>query len=290
MRLPDFEIHYPKYIEDACLLLEKLPNAKILAGGTDLLVNLREERETASHLVSLRNIPGLREIEFEENIGLKIGPIVTLNNIIESSIIKKYYFGIYEAASSMCAYQTRNQATLGGNICSAVPSADMPPILIAMEARVEITSKNQRNEILLAEFFTGPKKTILKKGEILTNIILPPLDIRNTGACYLKHELRGALALAVVGVGVVLTIDENRCRWVRIGLGAVAPTPVLALKAGEYLSKKELSEETIENAGRIAGEESLPISDIRGSEEYRREIVRVLTKRAIKKAMKRINA
>jgi len=175
--------------------------------------------------------------------------------------------------------------TIGGNLVNAVPSADLPPILIALDSQARIVGTSRERTIPLEDFFLGPGKTALESGEILAEIIIP--DQSTTGSNYIKFGLRRAGALAVAGVASSITVSDGTCQDVRIVLGAVAPTPMRARQAEQVLRGKKISQELIDEAGRVAAVESKPINDIRGSIEYRRNLVNVLTKRSLKAAIEK---
>jgi carbon-monoxide dehydrogenase medium subunit len=183
----------------------------------------------------------------------------------------------------MANNQVRNIGTVGGNIVNAVPSADLPPLLIALGAKIKLVGTNGERVLPLEDFFTGPNESIIKQDEILTEFIISEQSL--TGSTYIKFALRRSGALAVASVAVAVAMEGNTCRKARIVLGAVAPTPLRAKKAEEMLTGKEITDELLEEAGSVASAESKPISDIRGSAEYRRDLVRVLTRRALRKAI-----
>ena len=287
MILPEFEYHRPVTVEEACGLLAELgPSARVMAGGTDLLVDLKRELSRAAHLVALRGIPELTAIEKDADGTLRLGPMVTPNEIGQSPIVRHSHLPLSEAALTMAAYQIRNRATIGGNLASAVPSADLPPMLIAMGSRLVLASKAGRREVSLDKFFTGPRLTVLTGGELIAQIVVPPPPPRS-GACYIKYSLRDASALAVVGVAAWVRLDGDLCREARIVLGAVAPTPLLAERAGFALEGLRAGDDVIAEAAKLAAEEAKPISDLRGSEEYRRSLTRVLTGRSVRAALER---
>lgn len=287
MILPEFDYHRPETVQEACSLLGKLGGAaKVIAGGTDLLVNLKRGVSKAAHLVTLRGIPRLFAIEKDPDGTLRLGPMVTPNEAGQSPIVREAHLPLSEAALTMAAYQIRNRATIGGNLVSAVPSADMPPMLIALGSRLELTSSGGSREIPIEDFFKGPRMTQLGEAEILTQIVVPP-PAEGSGAFYIKHSLRDASALAVVGVAVSVQIENDMCKSARIVLGAVAPTPIIAEKAGLALTGRRPDDDVIAEVARIAAGEAKPISDLRGSAVYRTELVRVLTKRAVRTALER---
>ena len=287
MKIADVEYHTPDSLKEACALLSRYSRkAGVLAGGTDLLVDLKTEAVACNHIVSLKNLGELKEISYDRKGGLTIGALATHGEISANRTILKHYPELSEAAFTLANPQIRNTATIGGNICSAVPSADAPPLLMAMNASAVLVSVRGERTILLADFFKGPRKTAVKPGEILTYILVPPRPA-GTGAAYVKYALRDATALAVVGVGAAVMMGGGTCKGARIVLGAVAPTPLIARRASEYLSGKAIDEAVAAEAGRIAREESRPISDVRGSAEYRRSLVETLTGRAVLKAAER---
>jgi carbon-monoxide dehydrogenase medium subunit len=286
MRLHRFDYHSPADIASACRLLAELQGAAVLAGGTDLLVDLKEETVVWDHLVSLKKIEALRAISFDKQSGLLIGAAATHTQIARDETIRELYPGLAEAAGSVAAVQIRNRGTVGGNICSAVPSADVPPILLAMGAELRLESVDGQRRVPISDFFVGPRKTNLRDKEILVSIHIPPPE-GNSGSCYLKFALRGASALAVVGVVAYIVTDGEVCVDGRIALGAVAPTPIIASKAGELLRGIAVDETVAGKAGFVAGKECKPISDIRGSADFRRELVETLTRRAVLEAFRR---
>ena len=290
MILPEFELHRPGTLEEACGLLAQLgPAARVVAGGTDLLVDLKKGLKEAEHLVSLRKIAELAAIAKDPDDTLRLGPMVTPNEIGHSPIVRESHLAFAEAALTMAAYQIRNRATLGGNLVSAVPSADLPPTLIAMNARLVLIGNKGRREIALEEFFTGPRETVLGRDEILAQIVVPGPE-PGTGAFYIKHGLRDASALAVVGVAALVILDGGVCRDARIVLGAVAPTPLLAKQAGLALKGKKPDDKVLAQAAKIAAEEARPISDLRGSADYRTALTQVLAERALRTALDRASS
>ncbi|MCL6638601.1 MAG: xanthine dehydrogenase family protein subunit M [Firmicutes bacterium] len=285
MNLPDFEYYAPAGLPEACALLARFgPQAKVLAGGTDLLVKMKHELVSPAVLVSLKNLRQLTDIRYEEGRGVVIGALATHNSVAGSPVLQEKYRSVCEAAHHMANNQVRNRGTVGGNIVNAVPSADLPPILIALGAFVKLTGSGGERVLPLEDFFSGPGKTVIAGDEILTEVVIPGRNF--TGSTYYKFGLRRSGALAVVGVAAAVEMDGDVCRDARIVLGAVAPVPMRAKKAEELLKGRAVTEALLEEAGRCAAGESRPISDIRGSAEYRRDMVRVFTKRALRKAIK----
>lgn len=285
MYLPDFEYYQPKSLAEACRLMAKFgSSAKILAGGTDLLHKMKHEQLAPEVIVSLKGIKRLREITYQEGVGVIIGALATHNEIARSALLQEKYLSVCEAAHHMANNQIRNTGTLGGNIVNAVPSADLPPILIALGANVKLVGNKGERVLRLEEFFTGVHSSVIEADEILTEVIIP--DQSSTGSTYIRFGLRRSGALAVVGVAVAVTMEGQTCREAHIALGAAAPIAMRAREAEAVLTNKVITDELLEEAGVCAARECSPRSSIRGSEEYRRDLVRVLTRRALQKAIK----
>lgn len=285
MSLSGIRYHSPQSLEEALKLLEELQDARVVAGGTDLLVDIKQGLLGVKNLISLQKIEELKGIE-KKNGFIRIGALATPQEIISSSPVNKYIPALAEAARSMASPQIRSMATIGGNIASAVPSADLPPPLIAAEATVELRCTESSRQIFLSEFFTGPRETVCLNNELLTSITIPLLP-SHTGISFEKFALREANALAVASVTSRLTLFRGKISKAAIVLGAVAPFPLLARKASEILSGREPSDTLFEEAASFAREEARPISDLRGSAWFRRELIQVLTRRTLKEALHR---
>jgi len=265
-------------IETISILSQYGERAQILNGGTDLIVGIRDKINQPEYVVDIKAIPQLNKITYSEQDSLHIGATVTLNEISDSRVVKRNYPILAEACKTVGSYQVRNRATLVGNICNASPAADTTPPLLVLEAKVNIIGPTGEKIVPINEFFTGVKKNILKEGEIVTSITIPPIKGKWTGV-YLKQGRRKDVDLATVGVAVVCIRDE-----IRIALGAVAPTPIRVFKTEELLKGKTIDESLLEKAGKSALTEVSPISDIRSSQEYREEIIKILVRRAILQA------
>jgi len=285
-----FEYHAPASLNEAISLLEQHgENARPLAGGTDLIVQMKESATKfplPSHLVSLLRVPELRGIEFSDNQGLRIGAGATMTDVAESPVIRDRYTAIAEGAALVGSIQTMNMATVGGNLCNAAPSAEVAPPLLAFEAEAVIVGPSGRRSLPLEEFFLGPGKTVLASEELLGEVRVP-LPPPGTGSAYMRHTPRKQMDIAVVGVGVVLTLAGDRIARARVALGAVAPTPVRARQAEAALEGHPVSDELFARAAEAAARECSPISDVRGSAEFRRHIVRVTTERMLQLAADR---
>ena len=288
-RLPSFEYHAPASIQEALeCLCQCAGKAKVLAGGTDLLVSMKKREQVPEHLINLKGIKGLNAIRYDEKQGLAIGGLATVGDIERSQIVKEKFTALWDAVNVMAAPQVRNLGTIGGNLCSAVPSADTAPPLITLGASVRLLGAKGERSVPVEFFFKGPGESVLKADEILVEVLVPNPP-ENSGGAYFKLMRRNAMDLALVGAAVFLRINKDKkvCQEARIALGAVAPTPMRAPKAEQVLLGRAVNEETAKEAGNTARLEAKPISDIRASEAYRREMVGVLTKRAIMAALDR---
>jgi len=290
-RLPKFEYHVPISVSDALDLLAKHDRkAMVFAGGTDILVSMKKREILPEHLINLKGIVELKGIHYDEKEGIKIGALTTLGEIEHSEIVKDKFCVLWDAVNVMASPQIRSLATIGGNLCGAVPSADTAPPLIAIGASVKIVGIHGERSVLVENFFKGPKESALQRNEILTQILIPNPLPRSSGT-YLKLMRRNAMDLALVGVAANIRLDlkRNVCTEARIALGAVAPTPIRAMQAEQVLVNKEIGEALAEEAGKTAATVCRPISDIRCSLEYRCSMVEVLTKRAVMDAYERIS-
>jgi carbon-monoxide dehydrogenase medium subunit len=243
----------------------------------------------------LINLKGIAALDFitknktnGESGGISIGAVTSLDDILDSPLVRTLYPVLTDAVSVLGTPQIRNTASMVGNLCNALPSADSAPPLIVLRAKLKIIGPEKERTVLVEDFFRGPRETVLGPCELVTEIIIPSPPPAGSGV-YLKHMLRAEGDLAIAGVSVYLTLDSKKeiCLDAGIALGAVAPTPMRAVKAEDALKGKPLDSHLIETAASIASEEAKPIDDIRSSAEYRREMVRALTKRAIQQSLKR---
>ena len=284
MYLPDFDYYTPESVEAVSNMLLEKEGSKILSGGTDLIPMVKNGVIQPATLISLKKVPGLKKIENVSGRGVVIGAASTHNDLVFSEVLNKKYNSVSNAAQQMAANQVRHGGTIGGNIATATPSADLPPILIALGAKATLVSAKGKRELAVEDIFTGPRTTVIERGEVLTEVVIP--DSAFTGSSYFKYALRKSGALAVVGVAAAVQMDGNVIKDIRVAFGAVAPTPMRAKKVEEFLKGKEATEANLEAAADIARGECKPISEKhRASEEYRRDMVGVFTKRAIKKAI-----
>lgn len=280
----------PKTLDEAISLYESHGElAKYVAGGTDVLVKIKEGKLAPNYLISLKHIIGQDRPFLNHETGeLYIGAFCTHRSIEQSPLVQHRYPILHDAVKNIGSIQIRNVATIGGNLVNAVPSADGAIPLIALDGRANIYGAKGQRSVELRRFFLGPGQCDLEGGEILTEIVIPPLATRSGGA-YIKHGRREAMELPMLGVGVLLTLAEDMttCAKARICLGVAAPTPFRALEAEKYLQGKNINEENLAEAGRIAGQESRVRDSIRGVAWYRREMVGVLVKRMGLKALER---
>lgn len=287
MLLTDIEFHEANTLKEASEWMRQYaPNARLMAGGTDLLVDLKTGRYGTSHVVSLSRIAALRGLATSDG-SLRIGALTTPNQLWASTTIWERFPAILDAVRDMAVPQIRNMATVGGNIASAVPSGDLPPILIVLKASVILWSLSGEREVPLEDFFLGPRKTVRRDEEILTEIRLPYPPTR-FGAAYAPFALREANGCSVVAVAAGLWLNEKGIiQDARVCLGAVAPIPTLVKAAKAALVGKAADEAAFRQAAEKATEVSQPISDIRGSANYRQELVSILTRRALNSARQR---
>jgi CO/xanthine dehydrogenase FAD-binding subunit len=286
-RTEAFEMYQPASLQEASLLLkEKGPGGRFLAGGTDLVIAMKEKGLVPKYVVDLKRLPGLSGIRENSDGSIAIGALTTMREIEISPLLTRKYPFLCQSAAEVGSIQIRNRATIGGNMSNATPSADVAPSLIALQATAKVASASGERAVALEEFFRGPGQNVMDPDEILTEITIPSTSPRLVGE-YIKFSPREMMDLAYVGVAVAYTVSEKeqKCQGVRIVLGAVAPTPIRAKRAEAALEGQILSEELAEKAGAVAAEEAKPISDVRSSADYRRAMVGAMTKRALLNAV-----
>lgn len=286
----EFDFAAPDTLQQAVELLGRANgDARALAGGTDLIPQIKENRRHPSLVVDVKKIPELNVLSYDTD-GLRIGAAVSCTAIASFAAVKEHYPALAEACALIGSYQIQNRAALGGNICNAAPSADAVPPVLSYSGRLVIAGPNGQRELAAETFFTGPGQTVLTGGEVLVEIQLPPPPA-NSGAAYLRFIPREEMDIAVAGVGsfVQLSADGQSCQQARITLASVAPTPVRADEAEAFVAGKALDATTIAEAGELAAKAARPISDVRGSAAYRLELVKVLTRRTLQTALERAN-
>jgi carbon-monoxide dehydrogenase medium subunit len=282
----NFDYSRPTRLKEAIALL-KGRGAKVIAGGTDLLVQMRQGEVRPSRLVDVSGLPELSQIKTSKGGGLRIGSATLIRTLERDPLIRERFPIISQAAAYIGSVQIRNLATVGGNLCNAAPSADMAPPLLTLGARAIIAGPKGEKTMALEDFFRGPGETVLGKGELLVALELDALPKRS-GGCYQRITTRKAMDIAFIGVASVIVLDgkSSKCKEARIALGAVAPTPIRAREAENMLAGCQLDDESIEAAAGQAAEEARPISDLRAGAEYRREMVKVLTRRTLHISLK----
>ncbi|MCH8881783.1 MAG: xanthine dehydrogenase family protein subunit M [Planctomycetes bacterium] len=287
MYVPDVQLHESATLEEATELMSRYePNARFIAGGTDVLVDLKVGRYGIDHLISISRIDDLCGVSNSPD-GLRIGAMTTITELIRSPLIREACPAILDAATQMAAPQIRNVATVGGNIACAAPCADLPPILMALDASLTLVSPTGRRSLALESFFRGPRETAIGRNELLTAVHVP-LSPARFGAAYARFGLREGNAIAVAAVAASLKLnDDGTIEIVRIVLNAVAPTPIFSHAAADALIGQTPDRAIFQGAAALAMESARPISDVRGSAEYRRELIGVLTVRALETARRR---
>jgi len=288
--LPGFSYLTPKSTSEALSLLISLGDrARIIAGGTDLLVQMKQKKYRPEYLISLSGIEELAGIK-EENGGLVIGALTTHRQLEMSPLIRRDYPILTDALIKLGSVQVRNLATIGGNLCNGAPSADTAPPLLALNARLLLAGPGGRREVPLDQFYTGPGKTVIRPDEILTGIIIPGAE-KPAAGCYLKLARRRAMDLATLGVAVFLQVspDGKTCLKSRIALGTAAPTPLRARKAEGMMEGAAISDDLFRAAGEAAAAEASPRTSMRGTAEYRLLMIGVLVRRAAAVARQRIS-
>ena len=281
-----FDYAEPETLAEASAVLQAhAGRASVLAGGTDLLVEIKEQLRRVHCVVNIKRIGGLDALGFDARAGLHFGALTTARRIELDASITQHYAGLHQAVRELGSIQVRNRATVVGNICRASPSADTLPPLIADGASIVIGDGATTHEMLLEDFFTGAGKTTLQTGQLVLAIKVPPPPPR-TGRTYIKHGRRRAMELATVGIAVSVTLDDaGICTQARIALGAVAATPIRAREAEAALQGRAIDSRALADAAALALAASRPISNVRASAAYRREMVGVLTRRALEQAL-----
>jgi carbon-monoxide dehydrogenase medium subunit len=265
--------------------------ARVLCGGTDLLVALREGRRQAKVVVDIKGLPETTELSYDPANGLRLGAAVPCHRIYDNKAVARAYPGLIDAASLIGGIQIQGRASIGGNLCNASPAADSIPALIVHSATCTIAGPKGRRDLPVENFCVAPGRSVLQNGEFLVHMHMPAPK-PGFGAAYLRFIPRNEMDIAVVGVGASVMLDASRTKFVsaRIALGAVAPTPLFVSEAGAALAGQPVSNAAIENTARIAQGAARPITDMRGTAEYRKHLVAVLTRRVLAQAIERAKA
>jgi CO/xanthine dehydrogenase FAD-binding subunit len=286
--LRKFDYFAPRSLSEALAAFrDNGEGGRALAGGTDIVVQMKEggaKFPMPSYLVSLRHVAELHGIE--SNGDLRVGAMATMTDIAASEVIHSRCRALADGAGIVGSIQTMNMATVGGNVCNAAPSADTAAPLLAHDATAVIAGPDGQRELPLGDFWQGPGQTVLQPGQLLKELRLPQTP-RNTGSVYVRHTPRKQMDIAVVGVAVALTLDGDRVERARIGLAAVGPTPIRATGAEAALEGEPVGDSLFAEAAEKAASEASPISDVRGSAEFRRHILRVTVQRCLLEAAAR---
>ncbi len=285
--LPSFDYVRPETPQEVSKILRANADARLFMGGTDVFVRMRDGVICPNMLVDIKHLPRMQEIRYGASAGLRIGAAVDMNTLARHPAVVEHYPLLVEALDSVASYQLRTRATMGGNLCNASPAADTAPSALVLEANLVLQGPRGERSIPATEFFLGPGKTTMKRGEFLLRIEIPPMPKRAVGR-YIKLGRNAHGDLSIVGVAVLGWPNKKTKSGYRfrIALASVAPTPIRVPEAEEILSAAPLSEEVIEWAATAAMETAKPIDDVRSSAAYRRAMVRTLTRRAVESIMR----
>ncbi len=284
-----FDYATPESVADAVVMLsDHGQNACVLAGGTDLIVQLREHRRRTDLVVDVKKIAELNALSYDAATGLTVGAAVPCYRIYGDAEIAAAYPGLMDAARLVGGTGIQGRASLGGNLCNASPAGDTIPPMIVLSGEAEIAGPNGTRKVAVEDFCTAPGRTVLEDGEFLVSLHFPAPQA-NSGAFYRRFIPRNEMDIAVVGVGASVVLSGDRSSFVsaRIAVGAVAPTPLFVREAGEALAGHPVSDETIRRAADLARDAARPISDMRGTAEYRKHLTSVLTRRVVEGAVQR---
>lgn len=285
--MKSFDYARPGSFKEAVdLLAQHGDRARVLAGGTDLLVQLRAGVREAGVVVDVKEIPELNEIRYDSGSGLTLGAAVPCFRIYEHADIKQTYPGLVDVASLIGGTQIQGRASLGGNLCNSAPSADALPLLIALEATCRIDGSGGSRNVAVEDFCTGPGKNVLQPGELLVSLQIPAPK-PHSGAHYLRFIPRNEMDIAVAGAGVSVVLSNGNVESARVALAAVAPTPLFVKEAGDALAGQPANAESVQRAAEAAKAAAKPITDMRGTVEYRKHLCEVLTRRALNVAIER---
>jgi len=279
-----FDYAAPESLDQALALMAAHPGVRPLAGGTDLLVQMRSGRKETDYVVDVKRVLEMNEITYDPARGLTLGAAVPCYRIYGQASVARAYPALADVAALIGGTQIQGRASIGGNLCNAAPSADAVPLLIALGGRCHIAGQGGTREVPVEDFCTAPGRTVLESGELLVSIHLPPPP-PNSAARYLRFIPRNEMDIAVAGAGVQVVMENGNFRSVRIALAAVAPTPLFVREAGESLAGQAVNSASLAEAAEMARRAARPITDMRGTAEYRRHLCGVLTRRALEAAI-----
>jgi carbon-monoxide dehydrogenase medium subunit len=260
----------------------------VLAGGTDILIQLRTNRKLPDVLVNVKDIPELSELSYDPSSGLTLGAAVPCYQIYNDAAIAEAYPALIDAARIIGGIQIQGRASVGGNLCNAAPSGDTIPALIALSATCNIAGSNGSRQVAVEDFCTGPGRNVLQAGEMLVSLSIPAPAARSGGR-YIRFIPRNEMDIAVAGAGVSVNLsdDGSTIQSARVSLASVAPTPLFVREAGDALAGQAVSDEAIRTASNLARDAAVPITDMRGTIEFRKHLCEVLTRRALNTAIER---
>ena len=275
----------PQSVGEAVEALSESPEARVIAGGTDLMVGMREGHVHPTRLVDITRIQELIGIS-TQNGSLRIGAATKIDEILHHPTVRSEYPALVDAGQLLGGWQIQNMATLAGNLCNASPAAEMSGPLLVLDAEVEVMGPSGERRIPLDEFWTGPGKTVLEPAEILTTIVIPG-EVSGRLCAYQRVDIRHSVDIALVSSAVGVELSEGKVQLARIALGAVAPTVIRVTEAEAYLQGRTLSEEVLDKVEDLAEAAAVPISDVRASAEYRSAMAGVLARRVLLLATER---
>jgi aerobic carbon-monoxide dehydrogenase medium subunit len=274
-----FEMFEPKSIEEACKILGENQGVKVIAGGTSLLILIKQGVFLPKILINLKKVKGAADITFSSKNGLRVGGLATIYDLESAGVVRQYYPLLAQACHVVANIRIRNMATIGGNLAHADYQSDPPAALVALNASVELTSQTGIRSVGLVDFFLGTYETVLAPNELLTAIMVPPPIARSQGT-YVKFTTRSSEDRPCTGVAALVQGSSQSCEEVRVVVGAVSPKPVV-VNTESLVQGKKLTPDLIEEIARNAGEAVDPIEDLRGPADYKRQVVRVVVRRAL---------
>lgn len=276
-------------VRHAVELMQEHPSAVLIAGGSDVLIKMREGKLAGAELISLYKLDELREVTMEPDGALRIGPMTSFSHATKSPLLQQYMPALGEAADTVGGPQLRNIGTLGGNICNGVTSADTASTQLAYDAMLEITGKDGMRKISIHDFYKGVGKVDLAPGELLTGILIPKESYENCYGYYMKYAMRNAMDIATIGcsVNVVLSADKRTIQRVRISYGVAGPVPMRARTAEAAVNGQPVSEATIELVGNTVLNDVNPRTSWRASADFRKQIISETARRSLRAAVER---
>ncbi|ETW93053.1 MAG: hypothetical protein ETSY1_40920 [Candidatus Entotheonella factor] len=275
-----FEYREARTIDEAVETLNRDNGGRMVAGATDVLIRWRQGAWTPRYVLNIKRIPGLDEVNYSPDEGLRLGTLVNVRTLEQHPLIRQHYPALTQAATAFAGVQIRNLATVGGNVCNASPAGDTLPALLAYGAVCHLAGPSGTREVRLADFFQGPSQTALQPAELLVELRLPP-PLPHTGALYIKHSPRSTMDIATAGAVSLVSLEGEVCQQVRIVLGAVAPTVIRVPEAETLLTGHAPDESRLQQAAQAAVDAASPIDDIRGTAAHRRAIVQPLVQRTL---------